>query len=249
MTCVELLRTQAFIDGELDAAASRDAEHHLESCRECQAFVADAARAGDLIRQHAQTYKAPMALRQRVMDDLQASSGLARWLKPGGGFWLGAGSGGALVGLAAAAMLFVFLPPSAASLSDALVDAHATALVSGRAIQVVSTDHHTVKPWFADHVAISPPVADFAAQGFSLAGGRTEKIGGRQMAVMAYRHGAHEIDLFVWADGAMPLPGAAVRHGYHLLSWKSGDLCFAAVSDVERAEMEKFIRLVRSEPE
>ena len=43
MTCVELLRTQAFIDGELDDAAARDAEQHLESCVACQAFVADAA--------------------------------------------------------------------------------------------------------------------------------------------------------------------------------------------------------------
>ena len=43
MSCVELLRTQAFIDGELDATAARDAERHLQDCVECQAFVAGAS--------------------------------------------------------------------------------------------------------------------------------------------------------------------------------------------------------------
>ena len=53
MNCVELLRTQAFLDGELDEAASRDAERHLQACPECQAFAAAAAKTSDLIRRHA----------------------------------------------------------------------------------------------------------------------------------------------------------------------------------------------------
>ena len=249
MTCAEQLRTQAFIDGELDDAAARDAENHLAGCANCQAFVADAAVAGDLMRVHAQRHKAPAVLRQRVLADLKASpsTGALRSAEGRRGFWLGAGSAGGL--LAAAMAIFVLLPPSAASLSDTLVQAHTDALMAGREIQVVSSDHHTVKPWFAGRVAISPPVADFAAQGFTLAGGRLEKIDGQDMAVVVYRHGAHEIDLFVWADRGSQLPGTAVRHGYHLVSWKSGDLGFAAVSDVESAEIEKFVRLVRSEGE
>ena len=118
-----------------------------------------------------------------------------------------------------------------------------------REIQVVSSNHHTVKPWFAGRVALSPPVADFAGQGFSLTGGRVEKVDGIEMAVVVYRHGAHEIDLFVWTGAGPQLPDRAVRHGYHLVSWVKGDLSFAAISDVESAEMDEFVRLVRSEPE
>ena len=36
MTCDETLRTQAYLDGELDGAGARDAERHIESCAECR---------------------------------------------------------------------------------------------------------------------------------------------------------------------------------------------------------------------
>ena len=76
-----------------------------------------------------------------------------------------------------------------------------------------------------------------------------DRLEGRPAAVVVYGHGLHEIDLFVWADRGSQLPGATARHGYHLVSWKSGDLGFAAVSDAESGEISEFVRLVRSEPE
>jgi anti-sigma factor RsiW len=116
-------------------------------------------------------------------------------------------------------------------------------------IAVLSGNHHTVKPWFAGRVDVSPPVVDFGAQGFALAGGRVDRIAGAPAAVVVYHHGAHEIDLFVWADRKPALPREAVRNGYRTMFWKAGDLDFAAVSDVERSELEKFVQLVRGEEE
>ena len=66
-------------------------------------------------------------------------------------------------------------------------------------------------------------------------------------AVVVYRHGTHEIDLFAWADRGSSLPREAVRHGYRSMFWKSGDLDLVAVSDVESGELEAFTQLVRGE--
>jgi anti-sigma factor RsiW len=252
MTCDELLRTQAFIDGELDDAASRDAQRHMEGCEECQTFVASAAATSDLLRK-AQRHTAPASLRAKVLADLRAAPAQTaiifrqppRWR----GFWLGAGSGASVMALVAAFALFVLLPPSVAALGDDLVDAHTAALMSGHAIQVVSSNHHTVKPWFAGRIAVSPPVADFAGDGFTLVGGRIERVKGIDMAVVVYRHGAHVIDLYSWADQGAALAVASSRHGYTARFWKQRDLNFAAVSDVESDEMEKFEHLVQSVPE
>jgi anti-sigma factor RsiW len=112
---------------------------------------------------------------------------------------------------------------------------------------VVSSNHHTVKPWFAGRIEVSPPVADFAKDGFVLAGGRVDRVAGSRAAVVVYRHGKHEIDLFVWPDRGARLPGESLRHGYRSFFWKNGDLDFAAVSDTERAELVKFTNLVRAE--
>jgi hypothetical protein len=64
---------------------------------------------------------------------------------------------------------------------------------------------------------------------------------------VGYRHSAHDIDLFAWADKGAALPREAVRHEYRAMFWKYGDLDFAVVSDMERGEL-RFVQLVRSAP-
>jgi anti-sigma factor RsiW len=155
-------------------------------------------------------------------------------------------SGGGLTALAAALAVFVVLPPSAATLTASVVEAHGRALTSNQTIMVVSTDHHTVKPWLAAHVAISPPAADFTSDGFPLVGGRADEVAGTRAAVAVYRHGNHEVDLFTWPDHGAALPAPAVTHGFRSTFWKSGDLDFAAISDIDATAFEKFTTLARA---
>src|SRR6185437_15161255 len=91
-------------------------------------------------------------------------------------------SGAGAMALAASLAFVLLLPPSAATLGDRLVDDHTAALMAGHAIQVASSNHHTVKPWFAGRIAISPPVTDFPKDGFDLVGGRIDKVDGMAMA-------------------------------------------------------------------
>lgn len=251
MTCRELLRTQAYLDGELDAAAAAAAERHIQGCMHCQAFSAEAAHASDAIRRKLVRHRAPPHLGARIVSRLEAERPPAMVLpfRFGRGFWAGAASGVGISALAAGFAILAILPPSAQTLAQAVTDAHTGALISGRAIEVASSDHHTVKPWFAGRVSVSPPVRDFARQGFALAGGRVDRIAGHRAAVVAYRHGRHEIDLFVWADARLPLPKETVTRGYRALFWSRGDLDFAAVSDMDDVELHKFTQLVQREPE
>ena len=252
MSCTELLRTQAFLDGELDEKASAEAEAHIRECPECQRFSATAAELSDALQRAPLRYHAPDDLRSRISAALDAEERakivpLSR--RGWSGFWLGATSGIGASALAAGFALVAMLPPSASSIADSVAEAHTRALMNGRTIQVVSSNHHTVKPWFAGRVPLSPPVADFATQGFLLAGGRVDQVANAQTAVVVYRHGKHEIDLFVWADRGSSLPYDTTVHGYHTMFWKKGDLDFAAVSDTDSGELHKFASLVRSEPE
>jgi len=252
MSCPETLRTQAFLDGEVLGDEAAAAERHIADCAECQAFCADVANLSDAIRSAAPRYAAPAGLRRRVRNVLDAedASRRAAARRPSRRtFWRGAFSGAGVTGLAAGLAVLAVQPPSAASLVDQVTAAHTRALMNDRAIAVASSDHHTVKPWFAGRIAISPPVKDFPAEGFKLAGGRLDKVAGSPAAVLVYQHGRHKVDLFVWADRGSSLPAAGVRHGYRSMFWKAGDLDYAAVSDTAAPELANFVRLVRSEPE
>jgi anti-sigma factor RsiW len=244
MTCPEIPRTQAFIDGEATGAEAEAIERHIAGCARCQAFCEAAATLSEDIRRLAPRHAAPAPLRARVARMLDAE---AARRAPRRGFWQGALVGAGAAGLAAALAGVMLLPPSAGTLADQVIEAHDRALMSGREIAVASSDHHTVKPWFAGRIDLSPPVSDFAAQGFKLAGGRRDRVAGAPAAVLAYRHGLHEIDLFVWADRGGTLPPAGLRHGLHAVLWKAGDLDFAAVSDTAPAELAAFVKLVQAE--
>ncbi|HSC19302.1 MAG TPA: zf-HC2 domain-containing protein [Rhizomicrobium sp.] len=251
MSCTHLLRTQAYLDGELEGTAAAEAEAHIGGCAECQSFTADTAAVSDAIRSSASRHAAPPSLRIKVRERLGTEGAPHRQRGAGNrrSFWFGAAGGAGATALAASLAVLAILPPSADTLSASVVDAHTRALMSGHEIQVASTSHHTVKPWFAGRVPLSPPVADLGSKGFQLIGGRVDEVARAPAAVVVYRHGRHMIDLFAWADRGATLPKEAVSHGYRSVFWKGGDLDFAAVSDMDSAELHKFSALIRNQPE
>ena len=160
-------------------------------------------------------------------------------------FWVGAlsGAGGAAIAATFAFMLLV--PRLTNPLPDELVSAHVRSLMPSHLIDVVSTDKHTVKPWFAGHADVSPVVADFEPQGYRLIGGRVDYLEHQRSAVVVYQHGAHVINVFSWAGQERALPADVTRSGYHLAFWKTGDLEYCAVSDTGWDELLGLVRLLK----
>jgi anti-sigma factor RsiW len=244
MSCEHLLNTQSYLDGELTGAEAAEAERHLGTCVDCQAFATDAAELSDALRK-APRHTAPAYLRDAVLARLDKEP--VRFSPKS--FWMGAAGGAGVSALAAGFALLALLPPSIATLTRSIADAHANALTGGKTIMVVSSNHHTVKPWLAAHAGLSPPVTDFAGDGFKLTGGRVDEVAGRPAAVMVYAHGNHEVDLFAWPDRGADLPAATTIRGFHMVFWKAGDMDFAAISDMDPAAFQKFVGLVRAQRE
>jgi anti-sigma factor RsiW len=140
---------------------------------------------------------------------------------------------------------FLLMPRLTNPLLDELISAHVRSLMPAHLIDVVSTDKHTVKPWFAGHADVSPVVADFEQQGYKLIGGRADYLDHQRSAVVVYQHGAHVINVFSWAAKDRKMPRDASRSGYHLAFWKAGDLEYCAVSDTGWDELLGLVRLLR----
>ncbi len=91
-------------------------------------------------------------------------------------------------------------------------------------MDVVSTDQHTVKPWFNGKVDFSPPVADFAAEGILLKGGRLDFIHGRTVAVLVYARKKHLINVFLWPTNEQDSPvQRGAQLGYDWIDWRKGE--------------------------
>ena len=256
MQCAESLRVQAYFDGEVDAVSAAEIERHVERCAECRELLQDLEKVRGVLRSGISYATAPPALRAQVLSALDrepeaATPGKSRRARQplslgGHGFRIGAfsGIGGAAL---AAAMAFFFVLPNLSPLSNEIVSAHVRSLMPAHLIDVVSTDKHTVKPWFAGHADVSPAVADFESQGYRLIGGRADYIEHQRSAVVVYEHGAHVINVFTWAANGTRLPNNMTRSGYHLAFWQQGDIQYCAVSDTGWDELLGLVRLLREQ--
>jgi anti-sigma factor RsiW len=260
--CAESLRVQAYFDGEVDALAAAEIERHVEHCGECRALLQDLEKVRTALRRGISYAAAPPPLRTQILEaldneDAAGTVAAARprpMLKPAaqsrvwgkGSFWTGALSGIGGAALAAALAFFVVMPGLVSPLSNELVSAHVRSLMPDHLIDVVSTDKHTVKPWFAGHTDVSPVVSDFEPQGYRLIGGRADYIAHQRSAVVVYRHGAHVINVFTWAANGR-LPNDMTRSGYHLAFWQQGDIQYCAVSDTGWDELWGLVRLLRAQ--
>jgi anti-sigma factor RsiW len=249
VSCLEPLRLQAYFDGELDALAAAEIERHLEQCPQCRALQTQWLSTRQGLRRELTYARVSAALAARLEQGLDlerpqpAAPPSHRWRERS--FWMGALSGVGLSAVAATLAVFVLLPLGNTALIDDLVSAHLRSLMPTHLIDVVSSERHTVKPWFAGRADVSPAVADFEPQGYKLLGGRTDYLDHQRAAVIVYQHGAHIINVFSWAADRQPVPHELMRNGYHLLFWRTGNLQYCAVSDTAREELLGLAQLIQ----
>ncbi|HKD05711.1 MAG TPA: anti-sigma factor [Bryobacteraceae bacterium] len=237
-------------DDELDRALRVEVQAHLETCAFCSEALDDMRRVGEAIRGAAPAFTAPEHLRDNVRFALRGSQVLERQVqerKKRASRWKSWGAlaaGIVIVAALGSAPFLVNARNQQRALGEEIVSAHQRAL-AGREMDVISTDRHTVKPWFNGKLPFSPPVADHGAEGFPLEGGRLDYISGQPVAALVYRRRLHRIDVFVRpAEGEMP-PARFDRYGFHEISWKRGDFAFTCVSDLDAAELTAFAELLK----
>jgi mycothiol system anti-sigma-R factor len=241
MECKEAARLlEPYLDGELDRDEVRALEAHIDGCAECQAALESLGRVRHAVRAEAPRYSAPASLRERIRRQSAAPARTERARRVPAWWRLAAACFVAFIA-GAAVMRFAALPGADArdQVARDLFASHWRALAAASPVDVVSSDRHTVRPWFAGKVAASPRVVDFADQGFPLVGGRIDYVGAVRVPVLVYRHDKHLIDVYVLpADAA---PGAPIERDGYTLIWGTLDKeRTAIVSDLDAGELSRF---------
>jgi anti-sigma factor RsiW len=242
----------AYVDGELDLTKSLELESHLNDCVGCLREQANLQVLRKSFSNGVLYHEAPAGLKGRVraaVRDARRAEGRPIFALRHYG-WAGA---------AAAAVLLVaiivrgVLPtgPSGELTAREVVDDHLRSLTANHLTDVLSSNQHTVKPWFDGRLNFTPPVEDHAAEGFPLVGGRLDYLDNRLVAAVVYRRRQHIINLFISpaARAADTAPASQVRRGYNIVHWTKSGMEYWAVSSLSAGELEKFAQVVREESE
>lgn len=208
---------ERFADGE----GSRD-EQHLRECVRCANAVLTTTQMKRAVREAMDVGPAPASFRAR----LTKRSFPAPW-------WMAAAAAlGAIVFLS----IFLLRDQSTPALPE-LADMHVTLLASANPVDVISTDRHTVKPWFEGKVPFAVPVPELASTPFRLIGGRVVYWRGNQAAYLLIGKSAHRISVFVFRRETAPKNLGAPSTDVSTLAWEDGGLTFIAVADIPPADL------------
>jgi anti-sigma factor RsiW len=243
VTCSREL-IEGYMDRELDLNLNAQVEEHLAACPECSATYARLREQQAAIRSEAPYYPAPVSLERSVRAAvMRASAEEFEKPRPSTAWrWLA---------LAAILLTAISLGLTAYSqlrsraserelLAQNIISSHVRSTVGTHLLDVVSTDQHTVKPWFSGKLDFSPNVKDLAADGFPLIGGRVDYVSDRVVAALVFKRRQHVINLFTWPSKSDTKESQFERNGYNVLQWTDGSMTYWAVSDVGPADLRLF---------
>jgi anti-sigma factor RsiW len=237
-------RIDAYVDGELPATDMVAFRAHAEQCAACAASALAISESKAAIRRAGNRYTAPSELRARVLALAKGEAKQAR--SESAGRWTGLGE--LISGMwprwafATAAVLLVaagvFVAANRRDQSKAVAefaDLHVTDLASANPVEVVSTDRHTVKPWFQGRIPFTFNLPELQGSPFTLVGGRVTYFHQEPGAHLIFRYQRHLISVFIFRDTSqLELPRssfAGQASSFNLRTWTQGGLRYVTIGD------------------
>ena len=233
----------AYLDGELRADQLVEVQEHLRGCAHCSSEIVEMARLQRSLR-GARGHFAPAAEFRRKMQKQISRPQRRSWL-----LW-SAPIGVALATILLAAVVWISHARRSAAFAE-LADLHVNALSSTNLVDVVSTDRHTVKPWFQGKIPFSFNLPEFNGTDYTLVGGRMvyfHQQPGAQLIVSMHQHKISVL-IFQRSVGLGPsFSPAAILDGstsFGVETWKSAQLRFVLVSDADPTGIDNLARLLK----
>jgi anti-sigma factor RsiW len=252
----------ALADGELAGDQLQSVKAHIDECLVCAKSAVDewllkgaAAKAG-------RRYDAPANLSER-MAALVSKHPSTETHAPGA---LPAAprsprKWSAIAGWAVAAVLLLVLGNwsimrfrtrgaqdlERAALVTEACDLHIALLAANQPPQVISSDRHTVKPWFQGKLPFSFNLPEALPAGVTLDGANLAYLHNRPVAQLLFSIGRHRVSVFVEEKQGTSLHDLSTAHdGFNIAGFETGDLEVIAVSDVDPARLAELVNALQA---
>ncbi len=245
MACSEWeTKIDSYIDSELGDADAAAFSAHLNSCPACAAEALGRMKLKRSVQLAGHAHVPSAEFRARMRNQVRGrSSASARTA------WLAFGLATAmLIFLAIGAARFSVRRSQTRQVVAEITDIHTSILASVSPVDVVSSDRHTVKPWFQGRIPFAFNLPELAGTDFTLVGGRLVFLEREPAALLLYKRGAHLISVFV-AQERFPLDrldSAFLPSSFHIESWRQGQLRYCVITDADPPEIQPLIALLKS---
>ena len=243
-------KLDTYLDGELPEPEIRRFDSHLSSCPSCSTEALGRERMKRSIQIAGKRFTSSAEFRKRIQQSLaskpQRSFGLGSF-RPG---WLLAAAALILVALGVFTSHYLGSRSSSDHVFSEIADLHAGTLASSSPVDVLSTDRHTVKPWFQGKIPFAFNLPEVQNTGFSLLGGRMSYLDQSPGAHLIYDVGKHHISVFVFQDRAVPASLGKTfsdpqQQSFNMETWSQGSLRYFVIGDASVDDIHRLAELLK----
>jgi anti-sigma factor RsiW len=236
----------AYLDNELSDQETRAMDAHLRECSACAAEALGQVRLKQQTKLAGKHYAPSPEFRQKIAGQLTARKPKWRWM------WAWS-LGFALVVLLTAALFLNRWSEQARSqrLLAELTDLHVANLAASNPVDVVSSDRHTVKPWFQGKLPFSFNLPELAGSPYTLVGGRIAYLDHEPGAHLIYNLGAHHLSVFIFRDQPEVAGAFSARESstemlnFHVESWSIDGLRYFVVGDASESSIRELADMLK----
>jgi anti-sigma factor RsiW len=246
----------ALVDGELSEAQLAEVNEHLAACSACTSSALGMSLLKSSTARVGRRYLAPNDLQERMARLASQETPRVPVLpsratpEPSRRFgtygWAGLA---AMLVLCVSILLAVrgaqqhaLVATEQGGLLTEVCDQHIATLAANAPPEVISSDRHTVKPWFQGKIPFSFNLPQNLPADVTLDGANMTYLRSQPTAQLLYSIGRHRVSVFVQEGtqaGSVPL--RTDRSGFHVSGFRKGDLEVVAVSDVDPARLSDLI--------
>jgi len=240
-------KLDTYLDGELAEEEMRAFDAHVRSCLSCAADALARVQMKRTIQVAGKQFTPSAEFRRRMQQRIATKPRRNPRLR-----WMLAVAAAAILVVGALTSTYLGTTRSRRDqVYSELADLHVATLASSSPVDVVSSDRHTVKPWFQGKIPFTFDLPELKNSEFSLLGGRLAYLGQTPGAHLVYGIRKHEISVFIFQERSQPSglgeqPAMTKALSFNMETWSQGGLRYFAIGDASTADIDNLAGLFKT---
>jgi anti-sigma factor RsiW len=239
-------KLDTYLDGEVPEAEMRTFDAHVRNCPSCSADALTRVQMKRAIQVAGKRYTPSAEFRKRMQRKIAAKP--QRSLGLG---WTFAATAAAIIVVGTLTSTYLGTRSGRNQVFSEIADLHVATLASSSPVDVISTDRHTVKPWFQGKIPFAFNLPELQNTGFSLLGGRMTYLDQTPGAHLIYDVGKHHISVFVFQERSLPArldkdPVSPNQLTFNIETWTQGGLRYFVIGDASAANIDSLAKLFKA---
>jgi anti-sigma factor RsiW len=234
-------KLDTYLDGELSAGEMSALDGHVRACSDCAAEVLGRLQLKRAVQTAGKRFAPSADFRQRIQKMSAAKRQQRHWS------WQMAAIAAVFLVVLGISLVRVKQENYTRQIYSEIADLHVSTLASASPVDVISTDRHTVKPWFEGKIPFSFNLPELQNSEFSLIGGRVTYLEQTPGAQLIYHIRKHQISVFIFPEAsALPGDSGLGRHTtFEMQTWTQSNLRYFVIGDAPAEDIGKLVDMFK----